>query len=325
VVFVMSVTALLLGTGLVIDGGFAFVHRRDGQNAADMGALAGTQQIARYHIEGGVSSSDVWDAIDASVRANGCTPSGNTPCTWEARYIKPDPNGGDMVMGSVSTSSAIPSDAQGVEVTIASHPPTYFLPVIGQRDWDVGAEAAALTAQLEKLPEGQVVPIGVDPVIPPDAFISGATYQISVGRDAPGNFSWLSWDGSNSSGELAEAICDPNNPEMTFPVWLTGDPGATNSHDVRDCLDYWIAKGSTLLLPLWREVRYTGNNTEFEIIGLAAFVLKGYEANPAIDTLYGYFQEVYPLPTIGANYSGPPCNPSIETCGSQTTFLGLIR
>ena len=39
---------LILITGLVIDGGNVFLQRRDSQNSADIGAMAGTKRLADY-------------------------------------------------------------------------------------------------------------------------------------------------------------------------------------------------------------------------------------------------------------------------------------
>ena len=43
---------------------------------------------------------------------------------------------------------------------------------------------------------------------------------------------------------------------------MDGDPGKSNSSGVRACVDKWIAEGTTKLIPLWDEVRGTGNNVD---------------------------------------------------------------
>ena len=43
VLFALSLIALVLIVGLVVDSGFAFAQRRGTQNAADFAAAAGTQ------------------------------------------------------------------------------------------------------------------------------------------------------------------------------------------------------------------------------------------------------------------------------------------
>jgi hypothetical protein len=327
--FALALTGLLVASGLVIDGGLAFMNRRDAQNAADMAALAGTRIVAEYHIDGGVSGSDVWNAIDAAVAENGCT-GGAVPCSWEAEYTKPAPGGGDMTIGQVNAGAGIPGDAQGVEVRIDLDPPTFFLPLIGRDDWDISTVAAAIAANVDVIEGNILLPIAVDPIPPdmhPRKFQSGTIYQFSLGKDAPGQFSWLTWYGPNQAGELAYNICNPSNPPYDLTgggVWIEGDTGKTNANDVRECLAKWI--GRTVLLPLWSEsVDGNGNSATFKITGFAFFQLLGFDANPAIDNLKGQFKEYGPM-SIGKNYGGPPCDPADGgTCLSQSYFLGLIR
>ncbi|HEV8053872.1 MAG TPA: hypothetical protein VGP30_03490, partial [Candidatus Limnocylindrales bacterium] len=211
---------------------------------------------------------------------------------------------------------------QGVKVDIHREPATYFLSLIGQPTWDVDAEAAGYTARSAGLPAGQVLPIGVDP--PNNNFKPNGVYELTAGKDAPGNFSWLSWNGSNNAGTLANSLCNPDNPALSFPVWITGDPGKTNSSSVRACVDKWMNNKTVVLLPLWDTVQRNGNDTEFHVIGLAAFVLLS-KGQPAIDTIKGRFVEYYPLPTIGANatWGAPPCAPGSVGCTDQTVFVGL--
>lgn len=95
---------------------------------------------------------------------------------------------------------------------------------------------------------------------------------------------------------------------------------------MRACVDKWINNKTVVLLPLWDTVQGNGDNTEFHVIGLAAFVLLS-KGQPAIDTIKGRFVEYYPLPTIGANatWGAPPCAPGSVGCTDQTVFVGLAR
>lgn len=320
--FAVFLTVLLLGAGLVVDGGLAFYNRRQGQNAADLAALAGTHVVVDHYTKGGRSGGEVHDAITESVQANGCLPAGDTPCTWTADYVRPSATGGKVSLGAVENGGSIPALTQGVNVNIHRMPRTFFLPVVGQSTWDVSTEAIAYAARSAGLPPGQVLPIAVDP--PNNNFIPNGVYELTAGKDAPGNFSWLSWNGSNSSGVLANSLCNPDNPALSFPVWIDGDPGKSNDSDVRECVDKWINNKSVVLLPMWAQVQDTGNNTEFHIVGLGAFVLLG-KGQPAIDTIRGRFVQYYPLPSIGPNatWGAPPCAPGSAGCFDQTVFVGL--
>jgi hypothetical protein len=319
-IFTGALTVLVISVGLVVDGGVAFFDRRDGQNTADLATLAGTRVIADFHTKGDGGGEDVYGAIADVSRANGCRPDGETHCQWRGYYIKPGSDG--MVrIAPVQNAGSIPNDAQGVEVEVHREPSTFLLTIVGQDKWDVDTVAAGLTARSTGLPPGQVLPIGVDP---PHDFKKNGVYELTAGMDAPGNFSWLSWDGANDSNTLARSLCDPDNPEMTFPAWLAGDPGKTNSNAVRACVDKWIEKGTTVLIPLWDEVEQQGNSVRFRIRGLAAFVLLDH-SQPYIDSITARFVEYYPLPTITSRYGGPPCTPGSDGCGDQAVFVGLVR
>jgi hypothetical protein len=103
-------------------------------------------------------------------------------------------------------------------------------------------------------------------------------YQFTEGMNGPGNFGWLTWSGSQAATTLGNSVCVPDNPEMTFSVWMDGHTGVTNSQKVRECLDDYIAKGTEVLIPLWYQTnKKGGSNLQYEIVGLAAFKLTGYE------------------------------------------------
>ena len=61
--FALSLTAILLVVGLVIDGGYALVQRRSAQNAADFAALAGARIVAEK------VGGDATNGTDANVQA----------------------------------------------------------------------------------------------------------------------------------------------------------------------------------------------------------------------------------------------------------------
>ncbi len=85
VIFAVALVAIALMVGLVVDGGMAFFQRRDGQNDADLAALAATQVVANVQM-GESSGPSVVDTIATSLQGNGCRPAGGTPCTWTAHY-----------------------------------------------------------------------------------------------------------------------------------------------------------------------------------------------------------------------------------------------
>lgn len=313
-IFAGGMVTILVSVGLVIDAGTAFFERRDGQNAADLASVAATKVIADHYTKGVQEGAAVFAAIDSNTTANGCAAAGATPCTWAASYV----NASETVLGTVTNGGSIPPGAQGVLVSVNRQPATYFLGVLGQSSWNVSTQATALTATITGLPPGQVLPIAVDP--PNTGFVPGTVYSLTAGGlDAPGNFSWLNWDGTPANPGLADSICNPNNPAIAFPQWVDGNPGAQNSIMVRNCVDKWITSGTPVLVPLYDEVQGQGNNTDYRVTGLASFVLT-WRDQPAIFEIRGVFQGYYGLPSVPAGYIGGPPAP-----GATTYFLGLWR
>jgi hypothetical protein len=306
--------------GLVIDTGVAYRERRNIQNAADLSALAGTKVIADHYLDGGRTGTEVYDAIADSVVANGCTDVND--CTWTAEYVRPDPTvtGSEVNLGDVASGGGIPANTQGVRVRTESHPDTFFMRVVGISEVDISTPATAMTSSLlNEAPANVLLPIGVFD----SDYEAGVEYEITAGEEGPGNFGWLDWDGgSPNTPELADAICNPNNPAMTFAVWIDGSTGIKNGNDVRDCMDAWL--GSTVLIPVWGQTNNAGgNNLTYEVITLAAFTLTDYDQHA--NKIKGNFVEFYALPSVPAGYGRPPCLSTDETCNSRTNFIGLTR
>jgi Flp pilus assembly protein TadG len=306
--------------GLVIDTGVGFHERRDLQNSSDLSAMAGTKVIADHYLDGGRTGAQVYAAIEASLTANGCVPADG--CDWTAIYVRPDPTvvGSEIQMGAVTNGGAIPANAQGVQVDTASTPATFFMRVIGIDEIAVAVEATAMTSSLlNEAPYGVLLPIA--------AFDSdyepGVEYEITAGQEGPGNFGWLTWNGSPNEPTLAASLCTPDNPEIpSFPVWIQGSTGMTNGNAVRDCMTNWL--GSTVLIPIWAQTNHRGgSNLEYEIITLGAFTLTDF--NQHANKVKGHFVEFYALPGVPAGYGSPPCPPTSDSCWTRTNFIGLTR
>ena len=73
VLFALSLTAIVLLVGLVIDGGNGLVQRRGAQNASDFAALAGARIVAEFVGGDLVNGTDgnVQAAINNAVSSNG--------------------------------------------------------------------------------------------------------------------------------------------------------------------------------------------------------------------------------------------------------------
>ncbi len=312
VLFVLGVTALILIAGLAVDGGNAFLNRRTAQNTSDLAALAGTKAVAEYYtstpaMSAAAAGAAVYNNVLARAADNDCTGTGAVPCSWTAEYV----DGNQTPLGPVAATAAVPANAQGVLVKVVRTPSTFLLGIIGQGHWNVGTEAIALAGKPN--PRGGVIlPIALQP--PTNLKYGEGVTLTEASTYGPGNFAWLSWTGANAAGVLADSICVPDNPALTLPTPVPGDPGVTNSSQVRDCLSQWI--GAIVLIPVFDTCTdCNGNNAEFNIIGYAAFQLTGFTTSGgAINTLTGDFVEYYPG-GIGA----------LPSPGDTTVNITLVR
>ena len=316
--FAGGLTLIVLLIGFVVDGGTAFANRRDAQNDADLGAMAGTKIVKDFYVKDStLRSSDVYTAIDARMTANDCVVGSGTPCQWTANYV----NASETVLGAVvSNNSAIPAGTFGVIVHVSRQPSTFFLGIIGKPTWQVASDATAKTFKITAVGPGTILPIGTNP---PNPFIPGNTYLLTDSAPyGPGAFGWLSWTGANASGILANSICNPDNPAMTFPVQIYGEPGAHNSSGIRACLDYWILHGTPVLIPVFDTCApCNGNNASFHVIGLASFVLTSYDGSgPAITNISGIFQGTYSTNAVPAGSGNV-----LPTTGDTGDPVQLIR
>ena len=337
---------------LALEGGTIVLNRRDGQNSADLSSLAGARVVAQHYTAGGRTQAEVFGAIDGSLDINNCGTTASAPCTWTADFV----GAGLVSMGPVgNTAAAVPGGALGVRVGVTRSPGALIGRVLGFDKWDVSTEATAISAKPSSFPAGTLLPIalcgwgqtGVNDCLPASNaplnaidFQPGQIYDLTDGKDAPGGFGWLSWDGSNSARALADSICNPDNIPFSLDspydnpgsyggyigtnpadgeTWFPVDPGKSNANDVRACLDGWINSGATVLLPVYDLITGTGNNAAYHITGVAAFVLTS-RAQPAVDNIQGYFVEYYPYTDVPGGLGSQPPDPS-----DTTFFLGLVK
>ena len=311
-----GVITLLLLAGLVLDGGIAFLNRRDGQNAADTAAMAGSRLIAEHYTDPAVtySQGSIYSGIATSVASNGCDNSGaGTPCTWTADFV----NLSYASLGPVTNSgAAFPAGTAGVQVNVNRQPGTYFARLANIDSWNVDSSGIAVAQEPASAPPGQLLPIALKKKTG-DPYIPGQVYDLTDGKDIPGGFGYISWNGSNDPNSLATSICTPNNPAFSLPASFPGDPGKSNSSGVRACLQSWIDNGQTVLIPIYSIVVGPGNNAVYTITGVAAFVMTS-KAQPAVDNIQGYFVEYYP-------YTSVPGGGQLPSEGSTSVMLSLVQ
>jgi len=300
VMFALVLSVIILGVGLVIDGGNALVQRRGSQNASDFAALAGARVIAEF------IDHDTTNGTDANVQAamnNAIQTNYGVPLTYGApngpRYI--DANGG--LLGYVGT-GAIPSSAVGVKVWSQRTWKPFFLGIIGVNSWDATTEATAKGGySLAGPPPGTLFPVGISlSFFQTYPFCSGPVstnpadecypQQLTPGNlNVPGGFGWLTFgcDGfglgqeppannggcANSKPFLQGEIGPPSNSYgCCTQVGLPGSPdriGSLPGNKVSADCDYYIDNQITVTVPIWDTAGGTGSNAWYHIVGFAGF------------------------------------------------------
>jgi hypothetical protein len=315
VLFALVLGVVIMGVGLVVDGGNALVQRRGAQNAADFGALAGARVVAEW-IDG-----DTTNGTDANVAAAinlGVTTNGATAVTFGSpngpRYVRDD----GALLGFVGT-GAIPARTSGVQVGAAKSWRPYFLGIAGINSWTASAVATAKGGfSLAGPPAGTLFPVGIaQAFFTTYPFCSGPVstnpadpcypQHLTPGNlNVPGGFGWLKFgcDGyglgqdppaniggcSNSKPFLQDEIGPPSNSYgCCTAVGLPGSadqigslPGNKAS---ADC-SYYIDNQVVVTVPIWDNAGGTGSNGWYHIIGYAGFQLTGCSGGKNIEGVW---------------------------------------
>ena len=299
VMFALVLSVIILGVGLVIDGGNALVQRRGSQNASDFAALAGARVIAEF------IDHDTTNGTDANVQTamnNAIATNYGVALTYGApngpRYI--DANGG--LLGYVGT-GAIPSTAVGVKVFSQRTWKPFFLGIIGVNTWSATTEATAKGGySLAGPPPGTLFPVGIAlSFFQTYPFCSGpvstnpanecSPQQLTPGNlNVPGGFGWLKFgcDGyglgqvppANNGGcgndrpFLDSEIGPPSNSYgCCTQVGVSGPDqiGSLPGNKVSADCSYYIDNDITVTVPIWDTAGGTGSNAWYHIVGFAGF------------------------------------------------------
>jgi hypothetical protein len=289
----LAMTALVLGTAVVVDGGFGYAQRRAMQNAADFAAMAGTRIVGQKltgRPPGSGTAANVQAAIESVLAANDAE-------LESAQYV--DDKG--TALGNVVGATSIPNAAFGVVVGARSDWQPYLLGVLGISDWEASAQATALTTG-ESL-GGGVLPVGLeddtfdDLVDCPLIDITACVDQnLTSGHlNIPGGFGWLKFglDGkcdfgpslgmieggcASSKTFLDEQIGPPGNSYgCCTAVGLSGSSdliGSLTGNEWGD-LSYYIENQIPVWVPIWDTAQGNGANGTYHIVGFGAVIFTG--------------------------------------------------
>lgn len=254
-----GMAVLLVGVGLLVDGGAAFAGQRGAQNASDAAANAGALVLAQ-RLGGSAAPLAGWDA-EVALRVKDSAAS-NGLASYTAQYT--DIAG--VALGAPWTpavpSGTIPSGAAGVQVRGTRDVGTVFVRVIGINSFATSADAAAVAGILAGVPAGAVLPVtfpvAISSCVPKTAdLVPGTSPWPIVGLDettnanmaivplcttGPGSIGWLDF----GSGNLADQISHPQNRAFDVPTWLQTQTGTVDA--MQAPLEPYI--GQIVLLPM---------------------------------------------------------------------------
>jgi Flp pilus assembly protein TadG len=288
VLFGLSLVALLLAVGLVVDAGYAYGQRRAAQNAADFAAMAGTRIVAES-LQGDATNgtpSNVMNAITSVLTANNAQ-------LVSAQYV----SAAGVLKGNVTTVAPIPNGAYGVVVTANRSWRPFFLGVIGVSSWSAGAGATAITPPTTA--SGTVLPVGVQDTQYTNLLLHNCNIdQLSTckltsgGLNLPGGFGWLKFGCPNSGlGQGSNGGCANSQPFLQSEVGppansygcctAVGQPGSPDQigngpgNKPAD-LSYYINNQIPVWVPIWSGLPGgQGQNGFYHIVGYGAIVFVG--------------------------------------------------
>lgn len=196
--------AVVAFVALAVDGGNAYSLRRQAQNAADGGAIAGTWVMIEY--SGVDPDGDILRKVNAYVEANGVPDTNGVPGdvtndNLKAYYI--DYDGNRLQHGSDDWElhmqvGILPGNARGIEVVTSISNTTFFARAIG-----VPEVAASALAAANYQPDGGILPIAVneywepskgcpyDNCGPPYSFVRDPGQLPPFSEDPPGSDEWV--------------------------------------------------------------------------------------------------------------------------------------
>jgi hypothetical protein len=157
VILALAMVGLLAFTALAIDGGNMYLQKRNAQNAADAGAIAGTREVHRIlHLD--PLDPDYPDPADPYLRIkiNEFVESNGVPDTNDdvaglsndnihAYYL--DVDGNRIGNNEVGFSGSVPPDARGIMVEASIPFDTFIAGLIGQPRAKATADAGAIYEQ----------------------------------------------------------------------------------------------------------------------------------------------------------------------------------
>ena len=294
VIAALAMVAMVGGAALILEGGNAYAHQRETQNAADAVANAGATVLAQKLGGATRTDGDVLSAMAATSTANFLS-------SYTGIYT--DVTGHWLTPGGATTTSrsaaaaigggALPSNAQGVAAFGSQNVPTTFGNVIGITNFTASAEAISVTGALTG---GVFLPV-VFPVNIVDCEVNGdlgtgevnwsisdpdgpdanddpegQEYIVPLCKTGGGSFMILDLDGTPNNCD-DEVTNPPAIQFPDFPVDVQSDNGNNCANQMVDAVN--AKSGQVVLIPICDGDCITagGSSATYHVIRVAAFYL----------------------------------------------------
>ena len=277
VIAALAMMALIGGVSLVLEGGNAYAHQRIAQNAADSVANAGAAVLAKRLSGAPVGDAQVLAAIDLMADENGLDSYVGyyTNLYWRAAHARVAstttslPAAAQVGPGS-DGNTAVPANAQGVQVAGSQAFDTTFARAIGITQFTASAAATAVTGALTG---GIFLPV-VFPVSmancdgtghdrghrrtvadeqpeprQPDRYIRSArSTSCPLCKSGSGSFMILNLDADK---DCEEEVLDPTWIQFAdFPVNVDTDTGNDCPKKVEDAIAAKNLQGKVVMIPI---------------------------------------------------------------------------
>jgi hypothetical protein len=294
VIAALAMVSMVGGVALILEGGNAYAHQRETQNAADAVANAGATVLAENL--GGTARTDA-DVLAAMNR----TSTLNFLSTYSGLYTDVTghwlTNGGALTTSQAAAAAvgggAIPPGAQGVQAYGSQFFGTTFGRVLGINQFTSSADAIAVAGALTgggflpvvfpvnivdcevngDLGVGEVDwvisnPDGPDAGPEPD----GQEYIVPLCKTGEGSFMILDLDGTPNNCE-DEVLNPPQLQFADFPETIQSDNGNNCANQMVNNVN--ARSGEVVWIPICDGdcVTAGGSNAEYHIIRVAAFYL----------------------------------------------------
>jgi hypothetical protein len=240
IIFAVIMVVMVALAGLVIDGGFGYTRRREAQNAADAGALAGAEALCSGNTELAEPQ-----ALDYAIDRNGATAAEVDILGKEITVTTTIPHetflagifGTDVITTTAIASAGcyVPCEIEGVlPVAWACQPPEGEDPDLNECGIEYGTVGEP--GPWYVFMDSQNLNTDFYCQDPPNSGLPENTLDCDLDNDgyndlmAGGNRSWLDLSGGGGgAAELKDWICNGFGGILKTHTWFGGQAGVENS------------------------------------------------------------------------------------------------